>query len=106
MSAEYPSCYLTSSSFLQAIVRDFSLNGFRIEGHSHLLCDAVIMVRLWLPNQEASLDIDQAVVRWVRGREFGVQIVTLSNEVDLRLARHVEQTLQHEAIRVTNTVKC
>lgn len=52
------------------------------------------MIRLWLPNGEGTVDIDRAMVRWMTEREFGVQIVALSNEADLRLARHVEQRLQ------------
>jgi hypothetical protein len=52
------------------------------------------MIRLWLPNGEGTVDIDQAMVRWMTDREFGVQIVALSNEADLRLARHVERRLQ------------
>ena len=101
VSTEYASCYLTSSSLRQGIVRDLSLNGFRIAGQSGLPRNTIVMVRLWLPDQEGSIDIDQAVVRWVKKREFGVQIITLSNEADLRLANHVEQALHQKAL---NTV--
>jgi PilZ domain len=100
---DYPSYYLTSNSFRQAVVRDLSLNGFRIEGPSGLPRNTIVMVRLWLPDEESSIDIDQAVVRWVNGREFGIQIIALSNEVDLRLASHVEQVLQQKAM---NAVAC
>jgi hypothetical protein len=94
VSTNYPSCYLVSSSFQYGVVRDVSLNGFRIEGRSDLHRNTLIMVRLWLPDQDNSIDIDQAVVRWVNGREFGVQIVALANEADLRIANHVEQVLR------------
>lgn len=77
------------------IVQDLSLNGFRIEGQADLLCDKIVSLRVWLPNGGGSIEIDQAVVRWSTGREFGVQIIALSNESDQRLARHVEQQLQH-----------
>ncbi len=95
--AEYPSCYATSSSLRVAVVRDISLNGFRISGLSGVQRDSIVMVRLWLPGQEDCIDIDQAVVRWVDGFEFGAQIISLSNEADLRLALHVEQILQRKA---------
>lgn len=94
ISTDYSGWYLTSSSVRQALVRDISLNGFRIEGPSGLPCDTIVMIRLWLPNGEGTVDIDRAMVRWMTEREFGVQIVALSNEADLRLARHVEQRLQ------------
>ena len=86
--------YLACSSFRQGLVRDVSLNGCRIEGQSSLPRDTVVMLRLWLPDQEGSVDIDQAVVRWASEREFGVQIVSLSNEADYRIATHVEQMLR------------
>lgn len=98
-----PGYYLTSSSFRQGVVRDMSLNGFRIEGSSGVSRDALITVRLWLSGQERSIDIDQAVVRWVNEREFGVQIVALSNEADLRIASHVEQMLRKVTM---NAVAC
>lgn len=98
VSTDCPSCYLTSLSIRQGVVRDLSLNGFRIEGQSGLPRNTIIMVRLWLPGQESSIDIDQALVRWVNEREFGIQIIALSNEADLRLANHVEQALQHTAM--------
>lgn len=100
ISTDYPSCYLTSNSFRQAVVRDLSLNGFRIEGPSGLPRNTIVMVRLWLPDEGNSIDIDQAVVRWVNGSEFGIQIIALSNEVDLRLANHVEHVLRQKAMNV------
>jgi hypothetical protein len=100
---DYPGCYLTSSSFRQGVVRDLSLNGFRIEGQSGLQRNSVVMVRVWLPDQEGSIDIDQAVVRWVREHEFGIQIIALSNEADLRLANYVERVLQE---KFRNAVAC
>ena len=103
VSTECPSCYLNGGSLRRGVVRDLSLNGFRIEGQSGLLRNAIVMVRLWLPDEECSIDIDQAVVRWVDEHEFGVQIITLPNEADLRLANYVEWLLQQETL---NTVAC
>jgi hypothetical protein len=94
---------LTSNAFRQGVVRDLSLNGFRIEGQSGLPQNTMVMLRLWLPDQEGYIDIDQAVVRWVNEREFGVQIIALPNEADLRLANHVERALQR---KVTNAGAC
>jgi hypothetical protein len=51
------------------------------------------MLRIWLPDPKATIKIDQAVVRWVRGHEFGVQIVALSNEADVRLAEYIGRVL-------------
>lgn len=79
------------------MVRDVSLNGIRLSGLPSVQRDSIVMVRLWLPGQADSIDVDQAVVRWVDGFEFGVQIIALSNEADLRLALHVERVLEQKA---------
>jgi hypothetical protein len=82
------------------VVRDISLNGFRVEGQFGLPFDTIVKIQLWLPNGEGTVDIDQAVVRWMTEREFGVQIVSISNEADLRLALHVEHRLQQGAFDI------
>lgn len=100
---DYPACFLVDTSFRQGVVRDLSLNGFRVEGPTELKRNTVVMLRLWLPRGEGTLDIDQAVVRWVNEREFGVQIMALTNEADLRLALHVERVLEYQAAMATAT---
>ena len=96
----YPSCYLTSDSFSPSIVRDISLNGLRIKSQANPSRNMMVTVRLWLPDRQDSIDIDQAVVRWVRGQEFGVQFVSLSNEADFRLAAHIEHLLHQQIMTV------
>ena len=96
----YASSVLTSHSFNYSVVRDISLNGLRIKSQARLLRNAIVMVRLWLPDQKDSIDIDQAVVRWVRGQEFGVQFVSLSNGADFRLATHIEHLLQQGTVDI------
>lgn len=97
VSADYPGCYLTGQVLRQAVIRDISLNGVRIQSLSDPPLNLLVMLRLWLPGQQESLDVDQAIVRWVRGKEFGVQFVSLSNEADFRLAAHIERVLQQQS---------
>ncbi|NGZ98151.1 MAG: hypothetical protein CV089_18825 [Nitrospira sp. WS110] len=96
ISADYASCYLMDSVLRQGVIRDISLNGGRIQCFSDPPEKLLVMVRLWLPGQQESLDVDQAMVRWVRGQEFGVQFVSLSNEADFRLAVHIERIIQQQ----------
>lgn len=95
VATEYLGWYGTHCTTRPVIVRDLSLNGFRIEGPADLLSDMIVNIQVQLPNGGDRIEIDQAVVRWKTEREFGVQIIALSNESDLRLARHVEHQLQH-----------
>ena len=97
--ADYIGYCLTHNSFQAAIVRDISLNGFRIEGPTNIPRESVITLQLWLPDGDGVIDVDQVLVRWEKEREVGVQIVTLSNEADYRLARHVEERLRRSGIR-------
>lgn len=96
VSADYPSYYLMGQVLRRSVIRDISLNGVRIQCFSDPPRNSLVMVRLWLPGQEDSLDVDQAIVRWVRGQECGVQFVSLSNEADFRLAVHIERVLQQQ----------
>jgi PilZ domain len=98
VSAEYPSCCLMGQVLKRSVIRDISLNGVRIQGFLDFPHNPLVMIRLWLPDQQDSLDIDQAIVRWVRGQEFGVQFVSLSNEADFRLAVHIERVLQQQSV--------
>jgi hypothetical protein len=95
VTTDYLGWYGTYRTIRPVIVRDLSLNGFKIEGQTDLPCDMIVSIRVQLPNGGGSIEIDQAVVRWKTERELGVQIIALSNESDLRLARHVELQLQH-----------
>ena len=100
VTTDYCGWYGTHRTIRPVIVRDLSLNGFRVEGQAGLLCDMIVNIRVQLPNGGGSIEIDRAVVRWKTEREFGVQIIALSNESDLRLARHVEHQLQHTTAHV------
>lgn len=74
------------------VIRDLSLNGLRIEGCFPPPRGILVAVRFWLPDGEI-LEIDQALVRWSNGTHCGVQVVSLSNEADFRLARHIEERI-------------
>lgn len=100
VTTDYCGWFGTHRTIQPVIVRDLSLNGFRVEGQAGLLRDMIVNVRVQLPNGGGSIEIDQAVVRWKTEREFGVQIIALSNESDLRLARHVEHQLQHAMVQI------
>lgn len=98
ISTEYHGYYLMGQVLRPSIIRDISLNGVRIKCLSDPPRNSLVMVRLWLPGQQDSLDVDQAIVRWARGHEFGVQFVSLSNEADFRLATYIEQVLQQQDV--------
>lgn len=93
---ECHACILTSGAIHRCMVRDLSLSGFRVKGQGKdaLSLHTPVMIRVWLPGVSAPIDIDQAMVRWDRGNEFGVEIQSISNGSDFQLAGFIERTLQ------------
>ncbi|MEK6533619.1 MAG: PilZ domain-containing protein [Nitrospirota bacterium] len=93
---ECHACILTSSAIHRCMVRDLSLSGFRVkrQGKDALSLHMPVMIRVWLPGVSVPIDIDQAIVRWDRGNEFGVEIQSISNGSDFQLAGFIERTLQ------------
>lgn len=98
LEADYPSCYLLPHAARLAAVRDISLNGIRIRCLSAPPATTILKIQIWLPAQKDGIEIDQAVVRWTEQDEFGVQIVSLSNNADCRLAAHIEQLLRQRSM--------
>ncbi len=96
---ECHACILTSSAIQRCMVRDLSLSGFRVvrQGEAALSPQASVMIRVWLPGVSAPIDIDQARVRWDRGNEFGVEILSISNGSDFQLAGFIERALQRSS---------
>ena len=93
---ECHACILTSSAIHRCTVRDLSLSGFRVkrQGEEALSPHTSVMIRVWLPGVSAPIDIDQARIRWDRGDEFGVEILSISNGSDFQLAEFIERTLK------------
>lgn len=93
---ECHACILTSSAIHRCTVRDLSLSGARVQRQDKavLSLHMLVMIRVWLPGISTPIDIDQAMVRWDRGNEFGVEIQSISNGSDFQLAGFIERTLQ------------
>ncbi len=48
-----------------------------------------LKLRLSLPDQAPPMDVDLAVVRWAKGREFGLEFRMIGSEQEERLHRFV-----------------
>ncbi len=96
---ECHACVLTSSAIHRCIVRDLSLSGFRVarQGEAALSQHRFVMLRVWLPGVSTPIDIDQAMIRWDQGSEFGVEIISISSGADFQLAGFIGRTLQWSA---------
>ena len=70
---------------------DLSIGGCRIESAVDVQPGVSLEVRIVTIGQESPIQIQQAIVRWKRGREFGLEFVTMSPGEWARLQRTVQQ---------------
>jgi hypothetical protein len=67
--------YYLSDNFLgKGTVWDLSAGGWRIQGDHQVRVGMPLALRMDLPGEKYPLEIEQATVQWVSGRDFGVQI--------------------------------
>ena len=76
----------------EGTVRDVSRGGWKVESDQPMQRGDYVALRVVLPDQAVPMRVDLAVVRWVSGREFGLEFVRMQPEEQARL-RHFVSTL-------------
>lgn len=71
----------------EGIVLDLSLGGCRVESSRYVQPGTELTMRISLPNQVGSFAVDRAMVRWARGRQYGLSFVAVPFEEQARLRR-------------------
>jgi len=72
-------------------VVDLSIRGCRIESPTDVQPGASLEVRIAAIEHEPTIQIQQALVRWSRGRQFGLEFETMVPEEWARLQHTVKQ---------------
>lgn len=75
---------------------DLSDGGCRIETDEPIVVGAAFECRIYAPGLDWPLRIDEAQVRWVNGKTFGVQFVSIRPDERVKLKR-VIANLQSES---------
>ena len=75
----------------EGILVDLSIRGCRIESATDVQPGAALEVRIAAIEPEPPIQIQQALVRWSRGRQFGLEFVTMAPEEWARLQHTVKQ---------------
>ena len=70
---------------------DLSISGCRIESVTDVQPGSSLEVRIMTKAQESPIQIEQTIVRWKRGRQFGLEFVTIDMGEWARLQHTVEQ---------------
>lgn len=80
--------YYLSEDFLgKGTVWDISSGGWRIQGDHQVQVGMLLTLRLHLQGPKPPLEVDQAIVQWVSGRDFGVQIKRIAYASAKKLER-------------------
>ena len=81
----YPVMFSTAMAIGEGTITNLSVFGCTIECSSAVPEKTNLLVRLILPDQKESLPIDSAEVRWVKGKQVGLQFTKLERTANLRL---------------------
>jgi hypothetical protein len=71
----------------EGTVTDLSTKGCKIDSYRLVEAGTALEVWLFLPDHDRPLKIQLAEVRWSRGREFGLEFLTMRSEDQDRIGR-------------------
>lgn len=74
-------------------VCDLSVKGWQIEGDKPVTVGTKLTLRVFLPDQPQAIDIEGVTVQWVKGRHFGLEIVSMNVGAEARILNFVRSTL-------------
>jgi hypothetical protein len=77
----------------QGTVWNLSLNGWKFSGDVPLRVGETCSLTVNLPNQE-SIFVGAAIVRWVRGQEYGLETLVVETQMHSRLEDLVKRLVQ------------
>ncbi|MBS0168907.1 MAG: PilZ domain-containing protein [Nitrospira sp.] len=90
--------YYLSEDFLgKGVVRDISPGGWRMQGDHHVTVGMRLSLRMGHPEDEVPLNIEEATVQWVSGKDFGVKITKIRRSATRRLERLVSRQWQPDS---------
>ncbi|MGH7258884.1 MAG: PilZ domain-containing protein [Nitrospiraceae bacterium] len=69
---------------------NLSLNGWRVDGTHPVEPGMAFTLCIFLPGRVRTVFVDRAAVRWSRGHEFGIELVTKKNEQQVVLKDFVD----------------
>lgn len=91
--ANVPVDYLADHFMGNGTMIDVSPAGMDIIGNYEVTVGLNLSLRIFLPQHTRPLYVRLAVVRWVRGQEFGVELLTLASLAQRGLAMFMASRL-------------
>lgn len=78
----------------EGTIADLSKSGCRVESDARLEKGVELKLELFLPDYSWPMKVDRAVVRWIKGRSFGVEFLSLQSAQRDRLVRFIMKMKQ------------
>ncbi len=75
-------------------VIDLSIRGCRVDSNVTVMTGTTLELRIHVAKQEQPIAVDQAIVRWARNHQFGVEFMSLQPGEWARLQRLVKELEQ------------
>ena len=85
LPVSYPVMFSDAATIGEGLVTNLSVFGCTIVCSDTLPEQTTLLLRLILPDQKESLPIEQAEVRWVKGKQVGLRFGQLERAANLRL---------------------
>ena len=85
--------YWTEGGVISGTLLDISKQGWRVAGERPVNKGTMMSLRLCLPGQSTPLTIDEAIVRWTSDSEFGVELISLSQDAAARFSDYLTTQL-------------
>ncbi len=70
---------------------DLSIRGCRVQSFIPVISGIRMKLSIDVPEPKTVIEIDQAVVRWVTGQEFGLEFASIAPEQFERLTKIIQQ---------------
>src|SRR5215510_16393948 len=97
-SVQLPAMFLTPKLVGNGVIQDASRKGLRIETREPVSLGMAFAIQVYFPKEPKPLEIEEAVVQWTNGTQFGVRFTKLNDEALPRLdtfyALALEEQLQ------------
>jgi len=84
-SVQLPATFLTPKLVGGGVIQDASRQGLRIETREPVSLGMAFAIQVYFPQEPEPLKIEEAVVQWTNGRQFGVRFTKLNDKVLPRL---------------------
>ena len=91
-----PVRYLGDGMAGEGIIKDLSLSGSYITGNTPVSVGMTLALKIFVPGDPEPLLIDRAIVKWIKGFEFGVDFDSPQPKVAERITKIISTLVKSQ----------